>query len=235
MVTPPPAPSMDDAAHAAAKGLLGAVPVAGSALAEIFALIVAPPLEKRRDAWLKALAGAVSELQSTKGVSVAELQHDERFISVVLNATQVALRNHHKLKLDCLRQAVISSLGLVGDFADDEAHTFIRLIDDLSPNQLRFAANVKGYSALDGHIAGVFFAGGDHQVKVNDTEVDWIAVPLERELISRGLYEKYGKAWNDPYQVTEFGYRFMIFLRGNETAQDREWMDEQRRLRRQAR
>lgn len=231
-LSPPPTAEMDDAGHAVAKGLIGVVPVAGSALAEIFSLIVAPPLEKRRDAWLRALASAVNELRATKGVSIAKLQQDERFVSLVLNATQVALRNHHKLKLDYIRQAVISGFHLIGDFADDETHTFVRLIDDLSPNQLRFAANIKGYGALDGHIASVFFAGDPH-VHVKDADVDWIAAHLERELLSRGLYEKFGKEWNAPYQVTEFGYRFMIFLRGEETTQDREWMDEQRRVRAQ--
>jgi hypothetical protein len=54
---------MDDAAHALAKGVIGAVPVGASAVAEMFALIVAPPLEKRRDEWLKALGKAVNELQ----------------------------------------------------------------------------------------------------------------------------------------------------------------------------
>lgn len=222
---PPPA-NLDDAGHALAKGLIGAIPLAGAPAAEIFALIFAPPLEKRRDIWLGELAKAVNELQRTKGVELADLQNDERFISLVLNATQVALRNHHKLKLDYLRQAIVSGHSIDGNFAEDEVHLFVRLIDELSPGQLRFAANVKAYGALEGHVAGVFFAG--EPVTFNTQDADWIAAPLERELISRGLYERAGDERTTPYKLSEFGYRFMLFLRGEETRDDKEWMDEQR-------
>lgn len=80
-VPPPPSANMDDAAHAVAKGVVGAIPVAGAGLAEMFALIVGPPLEKRRDQWLKTVAHAINELQVSKGVSVEDLQNSERFIS----------------------------------------------------------------------------------------------------------------------------------------------------------
>lgn len=222
-VPPPPSASMDDAAHAVAKGVIGAVPVAGAGLAEMFALIVAPPLEKRRDQWLKAVARAVNELHASKGVSVEDLQNNERFVSLVLNATQVALRNHHKTKLEYLRNAIVSGHGLNGAVSDDEAHVFVRLIDDLSPNQLRFAANVKAYGALAGHVGAIIFP--------NDSDdVNWLAVPLEQELISRGLYSRPEGEPTAPYRLTEFGYRFMIFIRGRESVEDREWMKKRRQL-----
>jgi hypothetical protein len=145
-----------------------------------------------------------------------------------LNTTQVALRNHHKLKWEYLRQAIVSGCGIAGEISDDEAHTFGRLIDDLSLNQLRFAANVKAYGALDGHVGSIIFAG-ESGATVNDAEVDWLAVPLEKELISKGLYGRPEGELTAPYRVTEFGYRFMMFLRGHETSEDREWVEQKRR------
>ena len=195
----------------------------------MFALIVGPPLEKRRDQWLKTVAHAINELQFSKGVSVEDLQNSERFISLVLNATQVALRNHHKTKLEYLRNAIVSGHGLSGNVSDDEAHAFVRLIDDLSPNQLRFAANVKAYGALQGHVGSIIFPS-DSDVTVNGPDVDWLAVPLEQELISRGLYSRPEGEPTAPYRLTEFGYRFMIFIRGRESVEDREWMEQRRRL-----
>ncbi|HVY05807.1 MAG TPA: hypothetical protein VHB46_07505 [Burkholderiales bacterium] len=225
----PPAANLDDAGHALAKGLIGAIPIVGSPAAEIFTLIFAPSLEKRRDVWLGELAKAVYELQSKHGLDIKRLQSDDQFVSLVLNATQVALRNHHALKLSFLRQAIVSGFSLGDSFADDEAHLFVRLIDELSPRQLKFVANVRAYSALDGHVAGVFLAG--ESINFDTKEADWIAAPLEKELISRGLYEINGQQGSGRMCLSELGYRFMIFLSGEESHQDREWMNEQRRFR----
>jgi hypothetical protein len=43
-------PTIGDAAHALAKGVISAVPIAGSIGAEFFSLVISPPMEKRRAA-----------------------------------------------------------------------------------------------------------------------------------------------------------------------------------------
>ena len=116
---------MEDVAHSAAKGLIGLIP-AGSVVTEILAQFFAPPLEKRRDEWLKKIAEVLAELQRDRGVPVEKLGEDQAFVTLVLQATQVALRNHHQKKLDSLRNAI--SRGYGPDVNDDELHLFIRLI-----------------------------------------------------------------------------------------------------------
>ena len=66
MTTPakiePPRPSAVDVLHTALRAALGSVPVVGAAAVELFALVVATPLEKRRHRWMEEVATRLVEL-----------------------------------------------------------------------------------------------------------------------------------------------------------------------------
>lgn len=47
-----PKKSAGDIIHATVKAVISAIPIAGAPAAEIFALVVAPPLERRREEWV---------------------------------------------------------------------------------------------------------------------------------------------------------------------------------------
>lgn len=66
-----------DVAHSLAKGGLGAIPVVGSLAAEIFGLVVTPPLEKRRAEWMNEIAEKLKELEDAKVINLEELQNNE--------------------------------------------------------------------------------------------------------------------------------------------------------------
>jgi hypothetical protein len=51
-----PVQSKGDVAHAVVKTVLSAVPYAGGPAAELFALVIAPSLEKRRARWMEEVA-----------------------------------------------------------------------------------------------------------------------------------------------------------------------------------
>ena len=55
------------AARALVKGAVGAVPVAGSFLAEIIDLLYRQPIEERRQQWLSDVAQALSDLKNRSG------------------------------------------------------------------------------------------------------------------------------------------------------------------------
>jgi hypothetical protein len=132
-----PRRSAGDVGHALAKGLVGAVPIAGSTAAELFALIVAPPLEKRRERWLEEVASAVQELrEKIKDLTPEKLSQDDRFVTTLLHATQVALRTHQKEKLDALRNAVGNSA--VGNTPEEDLRSlFLNFIEEFTPTHLR--------------------------------------------------------------------------------------------------
>jgi len=124
----PPKPSTVDTAHLVASGILSLIPGAP----ELFRKFVTPPLEKRQYAWMERVAFAIKELQQEKNISLDELQSDESFLSLVLHATSVAIRNHHEEKLESLANIVLNSAVPIEADRDLEL-AFIRFIDELTP------------------------------------------------------------------------------------------------------
>lgn len=65
-----------------------------------------------------------------------KLAHDEVFVTVAMQASQIAIRNHQNAKLEALRNAVLNS-ALPNPPHEDEQMIFLRLIDQLTPWHLR--------------------------------------------------------------------------------------------------
>ena len=103
-----PRRSKGDAAHAIVKAGLSAVPMVGGPAVELFQYLVQPPLDKRREAWMKEVGEKLQELER-KGLDLAKLQDNEPFISAVMQASQAALRTHKAEKLAALRNAASTS------------------------------------------------------------------------------------------------------------------------------
>jgi len=98
-----------DYVHTAAKAALSAVPVVGGPAAELFALVLASPLEKRRDAWLQEIYESLKRLeQQVSGFKIEDLSKNEVFVSATIQATQIALRTHQEEKREALRNALLN-------------------------------------------------------------------------------------------------------------------------------
>lgn len=137
MDTEAPKPTKGDAAHTMAKAGLSAIPIVGGPAAEIFSAIIVPPLTRRRDAWVESIATTLKELEKkVDGFKIEDLANNELFITTVMHATQAAIRNHQKEKLDALRNAVINSaLGIKID--QDTQQMFLEYVDSLTPSHLK--------------------------------------------------------------------------------------------------
>jgi hypothetical protein len=135
--TEAPKPTKADAAHTIVKAGLSAVPVIGGPAAEIFSSIIFPPLTRRRDAWVESIAKALKELEiKVEGFKIESLRDNEIFITTVMHATQTAIRNHQKEKLEALRNAVINSaIGINID--QDTQQMFLEYVDSLTPSHLK--------------------------------------------------------------------------------------------------
>lgn len=101
-----PATSKGDAHHAITKAGIGAIPVAGSLLAEAYCWFVKAPVEQRRDEWAQSVGERLQWLEQNRGVDIGSLQKDPAFVDLLLQAQQVAIRNSEADKLDALRAAV---------------------------------------------------------------------------------------------------------------------------------
>lgn len=103
-------PSTGDYVHAGIRAGLSTAPFLGGPLAEFFSMVIAPPLEKRRDAWLVEIFSRLKILEEkVDEFKIENLAHNEVFISTLLYATQAAMRTHQGEKLAALRNAVINS------------------------------------------------------------------------------------------------------------------------------
>lgn len=131
----PPLPSKGDAAHAVTRAGLSAIPAVGGAAVELFQHVVQPPLERRRNAWMEAVGQKLVELEE-RGVDIDALRNDERFISTVMHASQLALRTHQNEKLTSLRNVITNA---ARGQSPDEAleHLFLDFIDSLSDLHIR--------------------------------------------------------------------------------------------------
>src|SRR6185503_6839169 len=131
----PPQAEKKDKAIAVVRAAVASIPYAGNAAIELLPLLFTLPLERRRQEWMNQVAGALRELEQDRGLSLDELQSDEAFISVLVQASQVAIRNHQREKLDVLRQAVCNLAGSV-KIEEDLQLLFVRFIDELTPSHL---------------------------------------------------------------------------------------------------
>lgn len=127
----PPKKDGGDLVHAGGKGLLGAIPFAGTAAIEVFNSIVKPPYEKRVDSWRADIGEAVSELAKEKGLNIEELNSNDAFIDIITQATQAAIKTSKLEKREALKNAVLNA---AIDESPDESlnHMFIRFVDEFT-------------------------------------------------------------------------------------------------------
>lgn len=86
--TEAPKPTKGDVAHTLAKAGLSAIPIVGGPAAQIFSVIIIPPLARRRDAWVESIATALKELKGkVDGFKIENLRDNEIFITTVMHAT----------------------------------------------------------------------------------------------------------------------------------------------------
>ncbi|MBE1426856.1 hypothetical protein H4684_003534 [Desulfomicrobium macestii] len=127
--------TVKEVAVALVKGALQATPLVGGLLAEVMNLFV-NPAEKRTERWLAEVLSTIEKLQKELRVVPEVLQNDERFISFLYQATQIALRNHRVEKIRALRNALEATA--IGNMPEEDiAFQFLKFIDEFSLMHLR--------------------------------------------------------------------------------------------------
>ena len=133
----PPRPDAEDTKHGALKAVISAVPWIGGPAAEVFSMILAPPISRRRDEWMESVADGLRELEDkVEGFSIESLCGDESFVTTLMEASQIAVRNHQQEKLDSLRNAVLNSALPHAPRYDIQA-MYLNAVDDFTPLHLR--------------------------------------------------------------------------------------------------
>jgi hypothetical protein len=124
-------PSGKDYAYSLVKGGLGAIPMVGSLATEIFSLIIAPPLERRKGEWMNEISAKLAELSDKYAVDLNSLKENELFLDTVLQATTYALKTSEREKIIAFQNAIINTA--VGDSPDKTVtQIFLNQLDNLT-------------------------------------------------------------------------------------------------------
>lgn len=133
-----PKPSKGDVAHALTKAGLSVIPVVGGPAVELFQLLVQPPLERRRAAWMEQVGKKLLELEEN-GLDLSKLQENNQFITAVMQASSSAIRTHQQAKLDALKNAIIHIA--IGEAPEETfQHLLLGFIDEFSEMHFRILA-----------------------------------------------------------------------------------------------
>lgn len=179
-----------DIGHALVKGSISSIPIIGGAAAEIFSLILEPPISQRRDKFLISLYEKLEELNETiEGFKIEELSENEIFVTALTHALPVAVKNHQVEKITALRNVVLNSV-LPNAPDEDKQLMFLDLIDSFTSWHLKILIllnDPKGYA------------------NENDISIpNWQSAQLLSliELVFpelKGKREFYTQVWNDLY------------------------------------
>ncbi|MEI7857181.1 MAG: hypothetical protein WCH85_06735 [Methanomicrobiales archaeon] len=191
-------PSTGDFAHTGVRSGLSTAPFVGGPLAEFFAMIIAPPLEKRRDAWLIEIFTRLKKLEEEiDGFKIENLTKNENFISTLFYATQIAMRTHQQEKLEALKNAVINSISM--PTVDENLQLiFLNLIDRYTPwhlKLLQFADNPRKYGESHGVKYQGWTIGGSLGTVIEVTflelkQKEEFYEQIVKEMISNGLLKQ---------------------------------------------
>lgn len=176
------------------------MPVAGGAGVELFTWLVAPPLERRKNAWMEDVAHGLRELEEKAQLNLDALQSDEAFLDVILHATQAALRTSQAEKREALRNAVLNSARpnapeLV------EQQMFVSVVDEFTEWHLRLLGLFQNPAA---HVGNTYMGGLSGVVEQ--------AFPA-----LRGRRDFYDQVWRELYSrglVTTEGLHTMMSASG---------------------
>lgn len=186
-----PALSTDDKVHASVKAGLSAIPVIGGPAAEIFTQVIVPPLTKRRDAWLQGISDSLAELEEKiEGFSVQSLASNEEFITLMMQASVIAIRNHQKEKLSALRNVVLNSaIKTPDEYLQTNLINFLDIATPWHLQVLRFYSKPETYleqSGLEvdtGDYLSTYVARVFKELDGNDA----FRLQIERDLLHYGL------------------------------------------------
>lgn len=104
-----PRASGGDTLHALGRAGLSAIPFVGGPAVELFNHFISSPLSRRVNEWRERVGERLQSLEAQRGNSLEDLQKDEAFLAVLLQASQTAVRTSSEEKRDALLNAIVNS------------------------------------------------------------------------------------------------------------------------------
>jgi hypothetical protein len=217
-----PTQTKADLIHSTLRAAVGFLP-GGSVALEYLNNLISPPLERRKERWMHDIAEGLMRAEET-GAATAERLQDEGFITTLVQATQVAVRNHEKEKLDALRNAVLNTVRPAPP-DDSVRQMFVAWVESFTVWHLRILA------FLNDPVNQMAMAGKRYERGIVSSVLESLGVAhpelshrrefselLIEELMARGLLDKFGlhtmmsgDGWKYP-RTTTLGKQFLKFI-----------------------
>jgi hypothetical protein len=125
----------EDFLNKAMKAGVGALPVVGGALAELFNFVVADPAQERRDDFLRETMARLVDLQAQHDELSAEaLRDNEQFQATMLQAARLATATASSEKRRLLQNAVLNSA--IGTVDENIRQIFLQMIESMSQHHV---------------------------------------------------------------------------------------------------
>lgn len=226
-----------DYAHRFVKSALGAVPYAGTALGELFSVILPPSIELRRDKWMKEVSMRLNELLEKNENLLTDLKENEDFISILLETSQLALKTNREEKIKLYSLALKNSVKIDINFFIQQA--YIRYIEELNPYQVLILdfidKNQNQIIELDSYqkyynllTKGLFGLGAILDLSIDSSTVRFFFQDLDKKgliIVSDAIGELDGSVYEGNYiayedqkdlpyiVITEFGKNFLNMIK----------------------
>jgi len=130
-----PKSDIRDTAHLIFRAALSLIPHWGGSLSEIFKALLKPSINRRTENWMNEIGQGLLELEKRQKLDYEELSNNDDFITILIQASWTAVRNHQEEKIKALRNAVINTASNI-DLTNDMQLLFIRYIDELTPTHI---------------------------------------------------------------------------------------------------
>ncbi len=216
-----------DYALSIAKAGLGSIPVIGAAASELLGIIVTPPLEKRRQKWMEEVGKRLKSLED-KGYELEELKENEIFLDTVLSATQIALRNSNKEKLEYLKNAIINTA--ITETTDESLiHIFLSLIDTFTIWHIRilclFSDPIKWFEKNEKQLPNLTMGGlstileyayNELRGKRDFYDLIWSDLYKNALINTEGIHTTMSSSGLYIDRTSDLGNKFLNFITGKE-------------------
>jgi hypothetical protein len=95
-----------DVVYALIKGAIGALPVAGAPASELLSVLIASPLERRRDELLTSIGERLLKLEQDGRIALDKLKENELFIDFAIEACQKAIKTSDADKIKYYKNVI---------------------------------------------------------------------------------------------------------------------------------